>query len=157
MKRLILSRKGVDTTNGKIASPIFPDGTIASIPIPQARGRSAVRYSDIRVGDLNCGDLVEDLSNHKLKRATRVHLDPDIRADALARDTRWRAAFGQAGAAQGALRNLGVAAGDLFLFFGRFRTVENYQGTWRYARASADIHLIFGWIEVGEIVAVDAG
>ncbi|MBO4456467.1 MAG: hypothetical protein J5802_01965 [Butyrivibrio sp.] len=32
--KIILSRKGFDSTNGGCASPIMPDGTLLSMPIP---------------------------------------------------------------------------------------------------------------------------
>ena len=33
--KIILSRKGFDSQYGKIKSPILPDGTLLSLPIPQ--------------------------------------------------------------------------------------------------------------------------
>ncbi|MCD6328671.1 hypothetical protein J7M28_14125, partial [bacterium] len=32
--RIIFSRKGFDAANGGVASPIFPDGSFCSLPIP---------------------------------------------------------------------------------------------------------------------------
>ena len=42
---MILSRKGFDSKNGGIASPILPDGTLLSLPIPQENGRE---YEELR-------------------------------------------------------------------------------------------------------------
>ncbi len=36
--KVILSRKGMDSTSGGIASPILPDGTLLSLPIPDKMG-----------------------------------------------------------------------------------------------------------------------
>ncbi|HEX6606573.1 MAG TPA: hypothetical protein VF276_06620, partial [Chloroflexia bacterium] len=49
--KIILSRKGFDSSIGKVPSPIFPSGELRSLPIPDhdqpphAGGRS---YKDIR-------------------------------------------------------------------------------------------------------------
>ena len=34
MRRIILSRKGFDSSSGGVASPIFSDGSLCSLPIP---------------------------------------------------------------------------------------------------------------------------
>ena len=70
---------------------------------------------------------------------------PDIRADALQRLPDWRPAFGQVDGAQTELQNQGIRCGDLFLFFGWFRRVEETpEGRWRYA-PDGDVHRVFGW------------
>ena len=46
MKRIILSRKGFDSSAGGVASPIFKDGSIFSIPIPQ-KSPSPTKYKDL--------------------------------------------------------------------------------------------------------------
>jgi hypothetical protein len=62
--------------------------------------------------------------------------------------------FGQCDAAQSHLARHGVGPGDLFLFFGWFRAVERVNGEWRYVPGAADVHAIFGWLQVDEVVAV---
>ena len=42
--KIILSRKGFDSSNGGIPSPIMPDGTLISMPIP---AKEKVSYTDI--------------------------------------------------------------------------------------------------------------
>lgn len=54
------------------------------------------------------------------------------------------------GSAQSHLANEGVGVGDVFLFFGWFREVEQQQGRWRYARRALNIHSLFGWLQVGD-------
>ncbi len=44
--------------------------------------------------------------------------------------------------------------GDLFLFFGAFRRAERYGKTCRFARSAPKLHIIFGWLQVGEVHAV---
>ena len=43
--KLVLSRKGMDSAAGGMASPILPDGTLLSLPIPD--NDSGLKYSDV--------------------------------------------------------------------------------------------------------------
>jgi hypothetical protein len=98
-----------------------------SLPIPDPR--SPVRYRDIaRVRD------------HAPRPNLRAHLDPDLDPAARPRPRGWCPVFGQEGAAQTVLARAGVGPGDVFLYFGWFR------------RGRDDLHAIFGWLEVGEVI-----
>ena len=66
----------------------------------------------------------------------------------------WRPIFGQEGAAEKHLENNGVSAGDVFVFFGRFRRVERTASQWQYVRPCRPIHVMFGWLQVAERVSV---
>ena len=101
--KIIFSRKGFDSTrrgsespNGGVPSPIFPDGTALSLPIPQPGSRT--RYGDVQWRCESIGPIVESLTNRRRKDG--CHLDPDLNADALERLPGWRPAFGQSKAAQ---------------------------------------------------------
>jgi hypothetical protein len=59
--------------------------------------------------------------------------------------------FGQSGAAQSHLAKQKIGAGDLFLFFGWFRQVEQVEGRYRYVPKAPDLHVLFGWLEVGQV------
>lgn len=133
--KLILSRKGFDSTAGGAASPILPDGSMVSLPIPDAR--SVVRYRD-----LGLGALVEDLTHRRVRAAARAHADPDLA----------RGAFGQEGAAQTVLARAGVGPGDLFLYFGWFRRAEPRDGRWRYVTGAPDLHVLWGWLQIGAVM-----
>ena len=139
--KIILSRKGVDSSAGGFASPIFPDGRMLSIPIPD--DRSVVRYSDILSADKNrsVGKLVRELSGGRMKTNARAHVDPDLDNSQLVREPGWSPLFGQCGAAQTHLQSLDVGKGDLFLFFGWFRQVKQYRKRWRYIKAVSYTHL----------------
>ncbi len=150
--RVVFSRKGFDSSSGGVASPILPDGRMISLPIPSSS--DSYHIGDINVDGVDIGQLVSDLTGGRYGEQTKVHLDPDLREDALNRQEGWRPAFGQVGAAQGHLRNQNVGVGDLFLYFGWFRHVEFSNGSWRYADGSMDIHAFFGWLQIGEILAV---
>lgn len=146
--RLILSRKGFDSSSGGCPSPIFPDGSMISLPIPDKR--SQVRYNDLTWRGRNLGDLVARLTKGKQRCDFRAHLDPDLRRDLVPHERGWRPSLGQVGAAQGHLRKQGVAAGDVFLFFGLFRPVD---ADLRWA--GPPTHRVWGWLQVGEAAPVD--
>jgi hypothetical protein len=145
--KVILSRKGFDSSAGECASPIFKDGSFLSLPIPDPS--SIVCFADIG-GSHPIGQLVEDLSP-RVKASCGVHLDPDLRIDSRQRKAGWRPMFGQADAAQRHLCKMKIATDDVFLFFGWFRRVEQRDGRFRYQRGAPDLHIIFGWLKVGEI------
>ncbi len=151
--KVVFSRKGFDSVNGGVPSPIFPDGTALSLPIPYPR--SPTRFSDVTWRGESLGQIVECLTKGRVKRRQRCHLDPDLNADARPRMPGWRPAFGQAEIAQRHLENQAVGPGDLFLFFGWFRAVESTNvGTWRYVPAAPHVHMLFGWLQVSEIVPI---
>ncbi|MFG6178187.1 hypothetical protein ACGTN6_13150 [Halomonas sp. THAF12] len=150
--KLILSRKGFDTSAGGVPNPILPDGRLLALPIPDARATAA--YEDITQQGEPLGPLVADLTRGKIAPSARAHLDPDLRADQRPRAPGWRPLFGQMGAAQSHLRNQGVGPGDLFLFFGLFRDVERVDGRWRFVSASRPRHVLWGWLQVADILAL---
>ena len=166
-RRLILSRKGFDSgkKSGNGPSPIFHDDTMFSLPIPQAGDN--VTYRDLRHGDRDIGKLVEDITRRhdgtsRIGANDEAHFDPDINFDAYVHRKRcgdwedWRGAFGQAGGAATHLREKGVRVGDLFLFFGLYRRVEETQTGWRFVRGAPKQHVLWGWLQIGEIHEVDS-
>ena len=151
--KIVLSRKGFDSANGGAPSPIFPDGRLLSLPIPASS--SPTRFADCQWGDQSVGALVESLTSSKVAAKHPAHLDPDLDRGARPRNPGWRPAFGQTGAAQTHLAQHGIGAGDLFLFFGWFREAElTAGGTWRFKRKAPDLHVLFGWLQVGEVLRV---
>ncbi|MFQ6539430.1 MULTISPECIES: hypothetical protein [Aphanothece] len=126
--KLILSRKGSDSSYGKRPSPIGSDGSMISIPIPEDGFKHGITYNSIR-------GLPQVLSGP-------AHLDPDLRKQARSRKPGWKPAFGQCDAALTHLLNQGVGKGDLFVFYGWFN------GPGLPAKGS---HVIWGWLQVGDI------
>src|SRR5438128_2324747 len=119
--RVILSRKGVDSGAGRIASPILK-GSLISLPIPLS---SQITYGDLKFRDISLGTLARDLSKGRLRASSQVHLDPDLRRGTYSRRTGWRPIFGQGEPrAESHLQACGVTVGDLFLFYGWFRDTE---------------------------------
>ncbi|MDH5824072.1 hypothetical protein QFW77_13900 [Luteimonas sp. RD2P54] len=152
MRRLILSRKGFDAGYGGMPSPILPDGRLLPLPIP---GRhDAFTLADAVGAGEDHARLLAELSRGRITLATQVHLDPDLARPPGRRLPGWRPALGQAGGAQSHLRTQGVGAGDVFLFFGWFREVENGPCGWRFVPRAPDLHVLFGWLEVGAVLPV---
>ncbi|MBX9667778.1 MAG: hypothetical protein K2X93_09180 [Candidatus Obscuribacterales bacterium] len=146
--KLVISRKGVDSRSGGIPSPIMPDGTLVPLPIPSRYGPKG--YDHVSVNGFHLGPLVGDLAGARMKRHYLCHLDPDLDPKSCDRPRGWRPAFGQLEAAQKHLESHDVGPGDLFLFFGWFRAVEQSGGKWRYIPKSPNLHIIYGWLAVNE-------
>ena len=111
--KIILSRKGLDSSAGGKPSPILRNGQIFPIPIPTTDKNSPHRYCDVFVNNRSASDMLSIIGAKKLHANTNCHFDPLLNLDI--------GLFGQAGSAQRELDNLGVGEGDLFLFFGWFR------------------------------------
>ncbi len=148
--KLILSRKGFDSSTGGIPSPIFPDGRMVSLPIPDKS--STITYGDISYEGGSIGNLVSELTSGRIPPHYRAHIDPDLAAGSLARLPDWRPIFGQTGQAQSHLRNNHVGPGDLFLFFGLFRRIEMLNGSYTWVRNARPCHVIWGWLQVAEVL-----
>ena len=152
--KIILSRKGFDSSNGGCASPIMPDGTLLSMPIPT---NDDVSFADIAWNGVAYSDILKQISPNK--SFSNCHLDPDIRDNRIKKVNGWIPAFGQTGSAQGLLSNAGVEEGDIFLFFGWFRQVEQTEKGYRYAAKNKndfyhgnDLQVIYGYMQIGEII-----
>lgn len=147
--KLILSRKGFDGASGGYPSPIMPDGTLLSLPIPDAADLN--RLSELMYDGQSYLDILNSIAP-KYKMGDLCHLDPDLRADLRPRAQGWRPALGQMGSAYSHLRNRGVEPGDIFLFLGKFQETEIVDGKLRYKKGSKPKHVLFGYLQVGEIV-----
>jgi hypothetical protein len=146
--KVILSRKGFDSSCGGAASPIYED-RLYSLPIPEpVRSAQTVRYGDIPADDHTLGEFVRDLTRGRMPASDFAHLDPDLRPEARPRGASWRPIFGQAGAAEAHLQSHGVGPGDLFVFYGWFRRVERRDGRFHYVQGSPDLHVIWGWLQI---------
>lgn len=165
--KLILSRKGFDSSSGGCPSPIFPDGSLQALPIPDER--SAISYGEIQFnlnsgdGTVNIGSLVEDLTQYKTKgkmgsrliAQSGAHLDPDLVRSMYPRKSGWKPVLGQTSSAQGHLQKQGVSEGDIFLYFGLFREVEQVEGHWQFVKQAPAKHVMWGWMQIGKIHKVD--
>jgi len=153
--KIILSRKGFDSSVGELASPIIQPGRLLSLPIPvtDEKKEKGIGYNNLKFDGQCLSEIIEQLSKSKRNKfdtSRHAHLDPDLDRDRLeSRRPGWRAAFGQVGQPQSFLKN--VQAGDLFLFFGWFRHTSIAKGYLRYQSPVKELHVIFGWLQVEEI------
>jgi len=148
--KLILSRKGFDSSAGGVPSPIFSDGQMVSLPIPDKS--SPVTFGEISYRGSSLGSLVADLTGGRIPPHYRAHLDPDLVPLSLPRLPGWRAIFGQIGQAQSHLQNNEVGPGDIFLFFGLFRSVKKLNGSYTWVRDTRSYHVIWGWLQIAEVL-----
>ena len=162
--KIILSRKGFDSGYGGCASPIFPDGSMVSLPIPD--NLASHKMSDIPCpfGEHDLEEVTRDLvggrhPDHPFGKNGKVHLDPYLLRPQSSAPHDWRPAYGQDGMAQIHLAHQQVEVGDIFLFFGWYRRVEkgNAPDTkqhWQCVRGAPNMHVLFGWLQVGEVITV---
>ena len=73
--KLILSRKGFDSGSGGCPSPIFPDGTMFSLPIPSDDEEA---FEDLQHGDVDIASVVTGITNGRMSGLNLIHLDPDL-------------------------------------------------------------------------------
>lgn len=154
--KIILSRKGFDSENGGMPSPIFPNGKMASLPIPtDPTSSSATKMNDLHVNGYDIANVVSELSNKRWTHEQCVHLDPDVNYEMLANRPRdWCGAFGQVKSAQAHLSNNAVGKGDLFIYFGWFREVEQHNQVWQFKQNAPDLHMIYGWLFVEDVIPI---
>ncbi len=128
-------------------SPILPDGTLLSIPIPSD---NAMKYCDLSHNGLCYSELLSQLNDGF--NYTNCHLDPDLRKNrAVGED--WVPSFGQSGAALTHLNNNGIKEGDLFLFYGWFRETErSANGKLCFVKNAPDLHVIYGFLQIGQVL-----
>ncbi len=151
--KIIISRKGFDSKYGGTASPILPDGTMLSFPIPSDDG---IAYSSIKYGDKTYLKMWKELKPRQSEFSKKCHLDPDLRPSVRKNlPENWLPIFGQVGEAESHLENQGVKEGDLFMFFGWFRETEEISGSLHYKRGGSDIHALYGYLQIGQIIQGD--
>ena len=159
--KVIFSRKGSDSSAGGFPSLIFPDGTLLSIPIPSTQ--DIILYSDLdfHYEGESIQSILNDLTGKKIynngcwsacdfsEPEQRCHFDP------MPIEQKARLAFGQTGASESHLRGQCVDKGDIFIFYGWFKLTEKTNGHWRFKTGAKDIHLIWAWMRVGDIICLD--
>src|SRR4051794_5371637 len=105
--KLVLSRKGIDSSFGSCASPILPNGRLCWMPIPETTAckPDLPTYDDLSFHGRTLGEIISELSKGRIASTQQVHLDPDLYPAHVDRLPGWRPAFGQTGAAQRHLLN----------------------------------------------------
>ena len=106
-----------------------------SFPIPSG---DTDTYDSLYYNGIPYSKILHDL-RHKGGNHCHVDLDLDLSRRAKEIDG-WFPAFGQRDAAASYLKNLGVAPGDIFLFFGNFHFVECKNGEYKYSRECGNFY-----------------
>lgn len=151
-RKISFSRKGFDSASGGFPSPIMPDGTLLSLPIPDS-GDYENKYGDLTWDNRSLAEIIQELNpNSPLVASSHCHLDPDLRAELKPRLDGWIPAFGQHDGRVTHLDNQGFDVGDLFLFFGLFRQTEYHNGRLRFVPSAPNQHILFGYLQVAEII-----
>lgn len=157
MNRLVFSRKGFDSANGGVPSPILTDGRLVSLPIPEPSSWSGAgtAYEDIRTLDgRTLSDVMADVGV-RLPGGVVAHLDPDLVAASRPRLPGWRPVFGTDDTSQSASHLASrLQTGDLILFYGWFAPAQDRRGQSRAQVAASSVHVIFGYLEVDELIRV---
>lgn len=147
MPKIILSKKGFDTTYGGYPS-IINDKELISMPIPWSG--TGFTYGQLHTpSGKNLFKIAEpyysktgvyDEKHNKIPftRDTTCHPCPNV-SNFFNRDN-FCASFGQEGKPQGHLNNQGVGKDDIFLFFGLFKIGNEFK------------HIIYGYMKVGDII-----
>lgn len=150
--KVIFSRKGFDSSSGGGCSPIMPDGKLVSLPIPDSKDKD--EYNKLMTDGISYERIISMIHPNAYKKLAvkNCHLDPDIYYDAKPRQEGWKPSFGQMSGALTQLKNKGVSYGDLFLFFGWFRQTEWHNGTLRFVKKAPNIHVIYGYLQIGNII-----
>ena len=157
--KVILSRKGFDSANGGIVSPIMEDGTLLTFPIP-ADSDDRDSFKDLMYCDRSYCEILADLKYKEDPTYPNCHLDPDLSMDRRKQAIDdWRPIFGQVSSSALYLENsVLVKPGDLFLFFGNYHKVKYCDGKYEYVKRTGDFYsdndlqVIWGYLQVGEII-----
>lgn len=156
--KIILSRKGFDSSYGGIPSPVIRMANglhkIISLPIPTPKEQSDVQYSELEfLEDYSMDTFINaNHSTFSTKFSQYCHLDPDLRYESKkVREEAWTPAFGQDDIAQLVLQRNQVQKGDLFLFFGWFQFAEFVRNDFKFIKSGKypnGFHMLFGYLEI---------
>ena len=159
--KIILSRKGFDTQTGGYPSPVFPDNTMFSIPIPNKSNRETYKNLNFKHNNIPISKILNDLTKKRIRNKDkkrlepfdyyteskfRCHYDPQIIENHFT--------LGQAHNALSHLNKQNVGKGDVFVFYGLFRKVEFNQKNNKWKYKDKPFHCIFGYMKVKDIIEI---
>ncbi|TMW71257.1 hypothetical protein [Alteribacter natronophilus] len=168
MTKLILSRKGFDSSAGHGYSPYDPEtGRYIVLPIPETAERGGgPGYRDLELepgylSNIKAKNLHELINHKSLNYSSKTkavvnkhpaHYDPVTGRPPWHTNGPSYGAFGQSDAAAGHLRNHGVGEGSVFLFFSRFKPVSDRLHPLDLRMAWTDgAYFLYGWLKVGKV------
>ncbi len=151
--KIILSKKGLDSSNSQGPVVIDEDKQMIFLPIPSRQAYDVTRYGEVfgnktsllcycKEMGVNYGWI--DKEKVIIDENTFCHLDPQL-TDYFGQES-FKGSFGQDKAAQTHLKNNGVKVGDLFLFYGWYKDKKTQEAK----------HTLFGYLQVGDIIEVNS-
>ena len=155
--KIILSRKGFDSANGGIVSPIMEDGTLLSFPIPS---NDKDNFDDLIYCNDSYSKILKYLRYKENPKYPNCHVDPDLSSERRKQAINgWCPIFGQCSSSAIYLSDtVKIEEGDLFLFFGNYHRVKYYDGKYQYVKKTGDFYsdndlqVIWGYLQVGKII-----
>jgi len=161
--KIIFSRKGFDSSAGGFPSLIFPDGTMFSIPIPSSKERYLYKDLDFSYQGESIQHILNDVTKQNIvsskncKACNYLAEQQSCHYDPMYFDVpKFQGiALGQAGSAEGHLRNQNIGKGDIFLFYGWFKPVDKINGYWTYVNTVPDIHVIWSYMKIKDYADLD--
>lgn len=167
--KVIISRKGLDTTshneikeqnNSKSksfshgSSPIFKD-CMFSLPISDILENNN-SYSHIKFKGKTYSEIFQKLHGLDPDKCNRgAHLDPDLMHSSKVRKEGWKPNFGQHSDRLRQLRKQKVSTGDIFLYFGRYSSIDMkftdlFENPFMpEIKGTTAFHCFHGWLEIG--------
>lgn len=172
--KIVLSRKGYDSSAGGSFSPYDPDSlNYIVLPIPQKEGEAKIgnplKFEDVKIRSdylpynaSNLKGVIEATGrkqtlreNSKWIYCEHTHFDPWLGpCPWLSGDSDHHiGAFGQVGIPQKHLCKNGVGEGSLFLFFSRFVPIRGRKNNLGIQiREEKGAYFLYGWLRVGKVV-----
>lgn len=170
--KVILSRKGMDTSNGNIPNLILPksDGTcdLVMLPIPNPTHyctiqKDKAKYKDLHFEKATNYPNFSTLLKNTFEKKKNVYWEQTCHADPnlidffdQANQTKFLGTVGQAGESQSHLQK--INKGDIFIFFGSFceaREAQKGETSYFKFKNSTTKHIMFGYLQVGEIIHIN--
>lgn len=150
--KIILSRKGLDSSNSSKPILLNENGVVPFVPIPCKE--EEIKYSEIK-NVYGTGKSMQEFCRENasstlyvgkertdLNESTHCHLDPQLvnYFSENKNNEKFIGSFGQVKQAQAHLAKQGVGKGDLFLFYGWYKVDGKSK------------NVLFGYLQVGEII-----
>ena len=126
-----------------------------SLPIPGDDDEVPIRYRDLNHGNINIGQVVEDLTRGRHGAWDLAGLDPDVRPDAIPRHNDWRGLFGQTWTSQPTWQ-INAWGREMYscssASSGRCRKLVPVGAL---SGAPPELQILWGWLQIEQVCRVD--
>ena len=152
--KIILSRKGIDSSFGKVSNLIVNDTDFLMFPIPDIQDKAT--YKDIKAYDAIWEKLYKNPKYYEeLSPDKHCHIDPNIQN--FLNEPNFLGSLGQVDGAQTQLEGQDISKdkikeGIIFIFWGLFSKANENNTEFEFSNHFKNRHVIFGYLEVGDII-----